>query len=118
MISSHMCRFNRLSFMIAYFLCAFTGPVGCVSPQARMQSAEENQKEKDLDITTVGKITEPGNAGPQSLSGVGLVTGLSGTGHSPPASEAGRQECQGAFGFAGLRSGRGHRCDSAGSAPR
>lgn len=56
---------------------------GCVSPQARMQMAEEAEKERDLDIRTVGDVTEVGNVAPLQIFGVGLVTNLSGSGHSP-----------------------------------
>lgn len=56
---------------------------GCVSPQARMQMAEEAEKERDLDIRVVGDVTEVGNVSPLQIFGVGLVTGLSGSGHSP-----------------------------------
>jgi hypothetical protein len=57
---------------------------GCVSPQTRGQSAEETEREKDLDVRTVGEVTEVSNVQPIQVSGVGVVTGLEGTGHSPP----------------------------------
>ena len=60
--------------------------VGCFNPQTRAQSAEEAERERDLDVMTVGDISEVGNALPIQVSGVGLVTGLDGTGGSPPGS--------------------------------
>jgi hypothetical protein len=54
---------------------------GCMQPQTRGQMSEE--PDKDLDIRTIGDVTEVSNVAPLQVSGVGLVTGLSGTGHSP-----------------------------------
>src|SRR5262245_8091244 len=74
----------RLSLSIALAgLLAALGGLGCLHTQARFQSAEESEREKDLDVRTIGEITEVANAGPLAVSGVGLVTGLNGTGHSP-----------------------------------
>ncbi len=56
---------------------------GCLTPQARMQMAEEAEKERDLDIRLVGDVTDVGNVTPLQINGVGLVTGLAGTGHAP-----------------------------------
>jgi hypothetical protein len=59
--------------------------VGCVTlptvPWA--EPTPEALLEKDLDIGVVGDVTEVDNAGYIQVSGVGLVTGLDGTGHSP-----------------------------------
>ncbi len=60
------------------------GLAGCVNPQMRGQSAEETEREKDLEVRTIGEVTEVANVQPVQISGVGLVTGLDGTGHSPP----------------------------------
>src|SRR5205085_8673325 len=59
------------------------GLTGCVSPQTRAQSAEETEREKDLEVRTIGDVTEVANVQQIQVSGVGLVTGLEGTGHSP-----------------------------------
>ena len=59
------------------------GLTGCVSPQTRGQSAEETERDKDLAIRTIGDLTEVAGANLVPVSGVGLVTGLNGTGHSP-----------------------------------
>src|SRR5438309_11413860 len=56
---------------------------GCVNPQTRAQSAEETEREKDLEVRTIGDVTEVANVQQIQVSGVGLVTGLEGTGHSP-----------------------------------
>jgi hypothetical protein len=59
---------------------------GCLQdPQKRMQIAEENEKEQDLDLRTIGDVIDIGEGStiPLQVDGVGLVTGLSGTGHCP-----------------------------------
>jgi flagellar basal body P-ring protein FlgI len=61
------------------------GAAGCVDLQTRGQSAEETERDKDLDIRTIGDVTEVFNVQPIQVHGVGLVTGLEGTGHSPPS---------------------------------
>src|SRR5437588_517188 len=61
------------------------GLTGCVSPLTRAQSAEETEREKDLEVRTIGAVTEVDNVQQIQVSGVGLVTGLGGTGHSPPS---------------------------------
>jgi hypothetical protein len=60
--------------------------IGCVDSQTRQKAMEETERDKDLAIRTIGDITEVAGIAPQPISGVGLVTGLSGTGGSPPAS--------------------------------
>jgi flagellar basal body P-ring protein FlgI len=57
---------------------------GCVNPQTRAKMAEEAERERDLDVRTVGDVSIVGNVAPMQVQGVGLVMGLSGTGHSPP----------------------------------
>src|SRR5262245_15427812 len=60
------------------------GLTGCLSPQTRMQSAEESERDKDLEaVRTIGDVTEVANAGALQVSCVGLVTDLEGTGGSP-----------------------------------
>lgn len=59
------------------------GLAGCVSPQTRGQAADDAERDKDLDVRLVGDVTEVSNVQPIQVSGVGLVTGLEGTGHSP-----------------------------------
>ena len=61
------------------------GLTGCVNPQTRAQSAEETEREKDLEVRTIGDVTEVDNVQEIRVSGVGLVTGLNETGHSPPS---------------------------------
>lgn len=56
---------------------------GCVDPQKQQMIAEENEKARDLDVRLVGDIVDVGNGGPMQVDGVGLVTGLNGTGHCP-----------------------------------
>jgi hypothetical protein len=47
-------------------------------------NAEHAERDKDLaEVRTIGDVTEVGNAGPLQVHGVGLVTGLEGTGGSP-----------------------------------
>ncbi len=56
---------------------------GCVDPRMKAIIAEENEKARDLGVTMVGDITEVGNGGVMQVDGVGLVSGLQGTGHCP-----------------------------------
>ena len=56
---------------------------GCLKPTVRQQSAEETAREKDLDVRIVGDVVEVNRIGFLQISGVGLVTGLDGTGGSP-----------------------------------
>lgn len=71
---------NRWLGLFAAFVL---GLAGCVNPQTRAQSAEDSEREKDLEVRTVGDVTEVSNVQPIQVSGVGLVTGLAGTGQSP-----------------------------------
>jgi len=71
-----------LRHMRALGLCGLL-LAGCVDPQKRLQIAEQTEKERDLDLRIVGDVADFGNAGPLEVRGVGLVTGLAGTGHSP-----------------------------------
>src|SRR4051812_7405730 len=57
--------------------------LGCLQPQARLQMGDEAERDKDLDVRTIADVTEVGNVGPLQVSGVGLVTGLAGSGGSP-----------------------------------
>jgi len=60
------------------------GLSGCLHlGQIDKEKAAEIAKEKDLDIRTVGEVTEIANVGQWQVSGVGLVTGLAGTGDAP-----------------------------------
>lgn len=64
---------------------ALLGLVGCMQPQqARLQSEEDLERDKETAVQVIGDVTAVANAGPTNLSGVGLVTGLAGTGGSPP----------------------------------
>lgn len=57
---------------------------GCIDPQKRAEIAEEAERKKDLDVRVVSDVGIFDNTGPMKVHGVGLVTGLQGTGHSPP----------------------------------
>jgi hypothetical protein len=64
------------------------GQSGCLSPQARLQAAEESERERDLDVLTIRQVVgEVVNAVPVQLQGVGLVTGLDGTGGGAPPND-------------------------------
>jgi hypothetical protein len=71
---------KRWIAMLGVLALGFTG---CVSPQTRAQSADETEREKDLAVRSIGDVTEVANANKIQVSGIGLVTGLDGTGHSP-----------------------------------
>jgi hypothetical protein len=62
------------------------GLVGCLHQQTRLQSDEDSDRDKELDIKTVGSVTEVANMDLVPVSGVGLVVGLEGTGGSAPSS--------------------------------
>jgi hypothetical protein len=61
------------------------GLLGCAHQQTRMQAEEETDRDKAAAVKTVGDITSVGNADPVSVSGIGLVVGLDGTGGGAPA---------------------------------
>src|ERR1043165_5038302 len=56
---------------------------GCKNPLMRAQMAEDTEKERDLDIPMIKNVSIVDNVGPMKVQGVGLVTGLAGTGHCP-----------------------------------
>ncbi len=56
---------------------------GCFHWPGSLRHDEEADKEKDLAIRTIGDVTELANPGPWQVSGVGLLTGLKGTGDCP-----------------------------------
>lgn len=59
------------------------GLLGCTQPQVRSQAGEDIDS-KEAELKTVGDVTAVDNADPVPVSGVGLVTGLSGTGAPAP----------------------------------
>jgi hypothetical protein len=62
------------------------GLAGCVSSQARtrLQSEEDGDRDKEAGVETIGDVTQVANAEPITVSGVGLVAGLDGTGGGAP----------------------------------
>jgi len=58
------------------------GLAGCLQPQTRFQSAEDTDRE--VEVKTIGDVTTVDNADAIAISGVGLVTGLAGTGGGAP----------------------------------
>jgi hypothetical protein len=78
---------NHRVWVLAALLC---GLVGCSHAQTRGQAADEpEQNDQELKaVKTIGDVTEVGNVSPVQASGVGLVSGLDGTGGgSTPASD-------------------------------
>jgi flagellar basal body P-ring protein FlgI len=61
----------------------FTVLAGCLSPQTRMQMAEDAEVKKDLAVKTIGDIADIRGVGPVQVSGIGVVAGLDGTGGTP-----------------------------------
>lgn len=57
---------------------------GCAHQQTRLQSDEEPEREKEVEIKTIGDVTSVANAEPIAVMGVGLVVGLDGTGGGAP----------------------------------
>ncbi|MBM4071059.1 MAG: hypothetical protein FJ271_19235 [Planctomycetes bacterium] len=76
---------SRLPLLLAFagLFAALLATAGCLHAPLTAVPATDSERDKDLDVRTIGEITEVANAGPLAVSGVGLVTGLSGTGHSP-----------------------------------
>jgi hypothetical protein len=69
------------AFAFALFLAALTG---CVNPITRAQMAEDNEKVRDVTLVRVlSDVADVSGVTPQQVHGVGLVTGLAGTGHTP-----------------------------------
>jgi hypothetical protein len=60
------------------------GLAGCAHTQTRGQAADDNDREKDVEVKTIGAVTEVANVEPMPVSGVGLVVGLDGTGGGTP----------------------------------
>jgi flagellar basal body P-ring protein FlgI len=59
---------------------------GCAHQQARLQSADEGERDR-YEVKTIGDVTTVGNAEPIPAAGVGLVEGLDGTGGEAPPGE-------------------------------
>jgi len=57
---------------------------GCVLTQPLDEQDKRSQRDKDLDVGLIGDVTDVANVVPIQAYGVGLVTGLDGTGDCPP----------------------------------
>ncbi len=71
--------------LCALTLC-FVALTGCLpDAQKQLQIAEENARDRDLDVRTLADVISIGEPStvPIQVDGVGLVTGLAGTGHCP-----------------------------------
>lgn len=64
-------------------LTVLVGLAGCFHPQTRLQSDDEGERDKDLNVKTIGDFTAVANAEPIQVGGVGLLVGLEGTGGHP-----------------------------------
>src|SRR5713226_8379463 len=73
---------SAISIMLSAAL--LLGPAGCAHQQTRMKSADENDKDKLAEVKTIRDVASFSNINPIVVSGVGLVTGLEGTGGDPP----------------------------------
>jgi hypothetical protein len=60
------------------------GLAGCAHTQTRGQAADDNERDKDIEVKTIGTVTDVANVDPIPVSGVGLVVGLDGTGGGTP----------------------------------
>jgi hypothetical protein len=62
------------------------GPTGCSHlSSTRAQAPDEGEAKFDLkEVQTIGDVTEPSGALPMQVTGIGLVTGLPGTGGGAP----------------------------------
>jgi hypothetical protein len=75
-------QFSILTLLLSGLMLA-SAP-GCAHQQTRMQSPEENDKDKVGEVRTIRDVASFTNTDPVQLSGVGLVVGLEGTGGDPP----------------------------------
>jgi len=57
---------------------------GCTNALTRLHSPEEAGKKKEIKVQTVGDVTQVWNADPVTVSGIGLVVDLEGTGGGAP----------------------------------
>lgn len=71
--------------MRRFFGLALLALAGCLQSPP-LPTGDDPEREKDLDVRTIGDVTEVGNVSPLQVSGVGLVRGLQGTGGAPPGS--------------------------------
>lgn len=60
------------------------GVLGCAHQQTRLQAEDEGERDKEVEVKTIGDITSVANADPVPVSGIGLVTDLDGTGGGAP----------------------------------
>src|SRR5260370_16128083 len=60
------------------------GLLGCAHPQTRLQAEDEGERDKQGEVKTIGDVSAVANADPISVSGIGLVIGLDGTGGRAP----------------------------------
>jgi hypothetical protein len=63
-------------------LVVVLGLLGCMGQEVRPQAEDESERDR-YDVKTLGDITSVGNVQPTPVFGVGLVTGLEGTGGEP-----------------------------------
>jgi hypothetical protein len=78
-------RACRLTFGLLAALVL--GLAGCTLPEVRSQRPDEGEPDAKYDVQTIGDVTSNFlNAEPVKLAGVGLVTGLDGTGGNAPPS--------------------------------
>src|SRR5437868_354922 len=78
--ASRRVPYSRLPIPCSLLGCLLLGLLGCLHGQPRMQSDDEGERDKDLEVKTVGDVTDVSNAQPVPVSGIGLVDGLDGTG--------------------------------------
>jgi hypothetical protein len=60
------------------------GLLGCAHTPLIRPQAEDDERDKDLAVRTIGDVTEVANTEPIFVTGVGLVEGLEGTGGGTP----------------------------------
>ncbi len=75
----------RRSMCLFALLCGSL--VGCLSSRPSAITPEVARQEEDLGIKTVGDVTVVDGVNPAQVHGLGVITGLAGTGHSPPGQE-------------------------------
>jgi flagellar basal body P-ring protein FlgI len=72
---------NQRLWLFGVFVC---GVLGCAHPQTRLQVEDEADREKEVEVKTIGDVSSIANAEPIPVSGIGLVVHLDGTGGGAP----------------------------------
>ena len=80
---------------VCLFAVLVCGLIGCAHSRTRLQAEDENERDKEAEVKTIGDVSTVANADAIPVSGIGLVVGLAGTGGgAPPGAQRQRLEDQ------------------------